>query len=935
MQIRRRASVRSQVIVAGVIALVGAALPALPAVADEAPAPMPSAAPKTMSTSSEEIPTDQFIVKFKERDGIQSVDRKSSFGRAASAVGVPVQAVRTMATGEDVVRTDRKLAPAEASELVSTLAADPSVEYAEPDSIMRPFADSPNDTYYNLQWAHGTGNGGMGVLGAWDVSQGEGSVVAVIDSGILNHSDLNANVLPGYDMISEPEIARDGNGRDSNPRDEGDGTYYGQCGVGWPSEASSWHGTHVAGIIGAVAGNGKGVAGVAPKTKIVPVRALGICGGYISDIADAIVWAAGGTVAGVPANANPARVINLSLGGRGVCPASYQNATDFARGKGASVVVAAGNENIDASQVRPANCKNVLVVGATKKDGNKAYYSNFGVNVDVAAPGGDMRFSGADGIVSTLNDGLDVATTEDYYLKEGTSMAAPHVAAVAAMMYSKLPALTPADIEQRIKETARPVYNCNCGAGFVDAGKALKMLAEDVAPIIPGTPTIYGQTKVGAMLTANPGYWSPGQVLKSYQWLRNGEPIPYQRLDQYVLAPEDANAVISVRVTGAKTYAASVSATSAPTAPITPADIYSVSPKITGPAYVGSVLKADVQPWGPAPVALAYEWKRNEDPIAGATGSEYSITETDIGATITVTVTGTKLGHTTVSLTSEATAAVLPADKAVTPGAVEFVDAPLTDQDTYTIPDTEGVEYRVAGEVVTTGTYPASGRVTVTAAAKDGFVLKAGSTVEWTERFSAKGPDFVPPAVSPFKDVLTTQQFYREMAWMADAGISKGWVEADSSVTYRPLTAIKRDAMAAFLYRIAGSPDYTAPAQSPFKDVSTTQQFYKEMAWLAEKGISSGWTEGDGSRTYRPLTPINRDAMAAFLYRLAEKPDFQEPATSPFHDVLTTQQFYKEMAWMLEMEISTGWLEANGSRSYKPLSPINRDAMAAFLYRMP
>ncbi len=253
-----------------------------------------------------------------------------------------------------------------------------------------------------------------------------------------------------------------------------------------------------------------------------------------------------------------------------------------------------------------------------------------------------------------------------------------------------------------MKETARPVYNCNCGAGFVDAGKALKMLAEDVAPIIPGTPTIYGQTKVGAMLTANPGYWSPGQVLKSYQWLRNGgEPIPYQRLDQYVLAPEDANAVISVRVTGAKTYAASVPATSAPYCPHHACGYLLRSPEDHWPSLCRQCLESRrAALGGPAPVALAYEWKRNEDPIAGATGSQYSITETDIGATITVTVTGTKLGHTTVSLTSEATAAVLPADKAVTPAAVEFVDAPLTDQDTYTIPETEGVEYRVAGEVL-------------------------------------------------------------------------------------------------------------------------------------------------------------------------------------------------------------------------------------------
>lgn len=935
MQNRRRARVRCQVILTGVIALAAAGLPALPAAAEGTEAPLPSPAPQTMSTLSEEIPTDQFIVKFKERDNIASADRKSSFGRAANAVGVPVESVRTMATGEEVVRTDRKLGADEANKLVASLAADPGVEYAEPDSIMRPFATPPDDTYYGLQWAHGTGNGGMRVLGAWDESQGEGSVVAVIDSGILNHSDLNANVLPGYDMISDAAIARDGNGRDSNPRDEGDGTYEGQCGAGVPSEASSWHGTHVAGIVAAVAGNNKGVAGVAPKAKIVPVRALGICGGYVSDIADAIVWAAGGNVAGVPANANPARVINLSLGGRGTCPASYQNATDFARNQGASVVVAAGNENIDASQVRPANCKNVLVVGATTKDGNKAYYSNFGVNVDVAAPGGDMRFSGADGIVSTLNDGLTVATTENYYLKEGTSMAAPQVAGVAALMYSKLAALTPADVEQRLKETARPVYNCNCGAGLVDANAALKGVAADAAPIVPETPTIYGQTKVGAMLTANPGSWGPGQVVLNFQWLRDGLPINYARLSQYVLAPEDANAVISVRVTGEKKYAPAASATSAPTAPITPADIYTSTPRITGPAYVGSVLKAEVQPWAPAPVALAYQWKRNDEPISNATGSEYTITGDDIGAVITVVVTGTKPGHATQSLASEPTDVVLPADKAVKPAPVVFSDVPFTENDTYTIPETEGVEYWVAGKVVEAGTYAGLDRVTVTAKAKEGYVLASGSTVEWTDRFSAKGPDFVPPAVSPFKDVLTTQQFYREMAWMADAGISKGWVEADASVTYRPLTPINRDAMAAFLYRIAGSPQYTPPVTSPFKDVSTTQQFYKEMAWLAEKGISSGWTEGDGSKTYRPLTPINRDAMAAFLYRLAERPTYEAPAVSPFRDVVASQQFYKEMAWMMEMEISTGWLEADGSRSYKPLSPINRDAMAAFLYRMP
>ncbi|GGG64196.1 hypothetical protein GCM10011374_29700 [Kocuria dechangensis] len=193
-------------------------------------------------------------------------------------------------------------------------------------------------------------------------------------------------------------------------------------------------------------------------------------------------------------------------------------------------------------------------------------------------------------------------------------------------------------------------------------------------------------------------------------------------------------------------------------------------------------------------------------------------------------------------------------------------------------------------------------------------------------------PDhWVPPAVSPFKDVTTTQQFYKEMAWLADRKISTGWVEADGSRTYRPLQTIKRDAMAAFLYRMAGSPDYTPPKVSPFKDVTTTQQFYKEMAWLAENRISTGWDDG----TYRPGQTVNRDAMAAFLYRLAAYwnggyVEHTPPVDSPFTDVSPGQQFYAEMTWLAANEISTGWDDG----SYRALLPVNRDAMAAFLFRL-
>ena len=931
---------RSQVIIAGVIALVGAALPALPALADETPAPVPSAAPRPMSTDSSVLPTDQFIVKFKERASIQSLDRKSSLNRAAGTIGVPVQAVRTLTTGEEVVKTDKKLGAEEANELVSALAADPSVEYAEPDVIMRPFATPPNDPLYPYQWAHSsTDSGGMRVLGAWDVTRGAGSVVAVIDTGITNHTDLSANILPGFDMIHDPLVAGDSNGRDSNPADEGDATYYGECEPGWPGYSSSWHGTHVAGLVAAVAGNSKGVAGVAPQAKVVPVRALGICGGYASDIADSIVWAAGGTVAGAPVNANPANVINLSLGGLATCSTLYQKATDFARSQGASVVVAAGNEGIDASKVSPANCKNVLVVGASTRNGLKASYSNFGVNVDVAAPGGDMTSVGTDGILSTLNDGWDTPNSEDYYFMEGSSMAAPQVAAVAAMMYSKLPALTPADVEQRLKASARPINGCGCGAGLVDANATLTKVAAEAAPITAGTPTISGEAAVGKTLTAAPGYWANTyEATWKYQWNRWGTPIAGATGTTYMLTEDDHQAAITVTVTATKKFAPAVSATSEPTAQVAPGTLSGGTPVIVGSVYEGSTLTANPGTWGPAPVDLTYRWTRNKPGTTGehvSSAPTYTLTSEDVGNTLSLHVMGSKTPYWLLEMSSQPTPVVVTADKAVTPEAVAFTEASYMADDRYTVPESETVDYQVGGKTLQAGTYSARGQAHITAVPKGGYAVLNGATSEWKAYFSAKGPEFTAPAVSPFRDVLTTQQFYKEMSWLADRKISTGWVEADKSVSYRPVTAINRDAMAAFLYRMAGSPDYTPPAQSPFKDVATTQQFYKEMSWLADQKISEGWTEWDGSKTYRPLTPINRDAMAAFLYRLVNKPDYTAPATPPFKDLSSNQLFYKEMVWMSVTGISTGWKIADDNYWYQPTQPINRDAMAAFLYRMP
>ncbi|MDO5534839.1 MAG: S8 family serine peptidase [Propionibacteriaceae bacterium] len=195
-------------------------------------------------------------------------------------------------------------------------------------------------------------------------------------------------------------------------------------------------------------------------------------------------------------------------------------------------------------------------------------------------------------------------------------------------------------------------------------------------------------------------------------------------------------------------------------------------------------------------------------------------------------------------------------------------------------------------------------------------------------------PTPTPPPTTPthpFIDVPPGTQFFDEINWMADQGISTGW-ETPDGAEYRPVTPIARDAIAAFIYRLAGSPEFTEPEESPFTDVKPGDQFYKEISWLAEAGISTGYSGAQG-KEFRPLNPVNRDAIAAFMYRLADQPEFTPPATSPFTDMTPETQFYKEISWMAANEISTGWVTEDGAE-FRPVSPINRDAMAAFIYRL-
>jgi serine protease len=359
-----------------------------------------------------------------------------------------------------------------------------NIESIDEDILLK-IDSSANDTRYDEQWALGYAQGGIEVEEAWNISKGSSSiVVAVIDTGILNHQDISTNLLPGYDFISDSEISRDGNGRDADPTDEGDYLYSNDpCGNG-QFKASSWHGTHVSGIVSASTNNNNGVAGVSWYTKILPVRALGKCGGLTSDIADAVKWSAGISVAGVPNNANPAKVINLSLGGVGPCTSIMQDSINQAKSKGAVVVVAAGNsgQNLDFSSYTPANCQGVIVVGSNNQLGQKSYFSNYGSSIDLLAPGG-----GAGGAVLSLgNLGQTVATSDAYTYLNGTSMSAPFVSGVASLIFSINNGLFPDQIEQILQDSASRFANgsgCNddCGAGILNARLALD-LALDATP---------------------------------------------------------------------------------------------------------------------------------------------------------------------------------------------------------------------------------------------------------------------------------------------------------------------------------------------------------------------------------------------------------------------------------------------------------------------
>jgi serine protease len=510
-----------------------------------------------------ETPEARVIVKLKAGSALKQIQAGSRIQSLGARLGLSAQMIGQ--PGQDVHVMHASGLTSDA--LAARLSKESDVEYAVPDRIKK-ISALPNDPLLAFQWYLQTPDvtrlSAIDAVRAWDMSSGSNKVVvAVVDTGVrFDHEDLAPRLLAGYDFVSDNLNAGDAQtGRDADASDPGDyasasdlanATLRNMCGSA-VAHASSWHGTQVAGIVAAESNNSRGIAGVGGSTRILPVRVLGKCGGFDSDIIAGMRWAAGLAVPGVPANPNPAQIINLSLAGSGTCSAAYTSAIAEIRAAGALVVAAAGNET--GAVEEPANCTGVLAVAGIRHAGTKVGISSYGREVGISAPAGNcvniitglpclFPFINTTNLGATVPAGNGYTGTSDQTI--GTSFAAPLAAGTAALMLAANPALSEAGLARYMKQGALPFpfdaslptcpvvtsdgqCNCTtstCGAGMLNAAGAVSaaLAAAAASPVAGITVPASVEAGKAATFSASASTAAAGATLTGWKWTQTSGP---------------------------------------------------------------------------------------------------------------------------------------------------------------------------------------------------------------------------------------------------------------------------------------------------------------------------------------------------------------------------------------------------------------------------
>jgi serine protease len=545
---------------------------------------------RTHSHRSSESSVHQVIVKLRSASATtagtnqtQSLWAHDRFANLAARSGLALRGYRQIFDRMHVIQVEPAAADDPVASTIERLQADAEVEYAVPDE-RRYIHAVPNDPLYPTggQWyeqADPTTPAAVNAQGAWDLTTGDPNlVIADLDTGVrFDHPDLLAvansgRLLPGYDFITDATVANDGSGRDADPSDTGDwinstdtGTsQFKTCEV----QISSWHGTRTAGILGALTDNSRGVAGMTWQAKILPVRVLGKCGGFDSDIIAGMLWAAGLPVAGVPTNTNPARIINMSLGSTTACPQSYSDAITQLTAIGVLVVVSAGNEGGTVDS--PGNCAGVVTVAGIRHAGTKVGFSSLGPEVVVSAPAGNCINTTSGPCVYSIQTTTNSGTTtpvanDDAYTggtittndqpkgpNLGTSFSAPIVSGIAGLMVAVNSNLNTCQLISRLKEGSQPfpqtsvgeatqppvchvpanssdvqALECictldgkTCGAGMANALSSVRAALRPIAAVTVPASVSAGQP---VSLSAQNSAAANGHTISTYQWTSIGK----------------------------------------------------------------------------------------------------------------------------------------------------------------------------------------------------------------------------------------------------------------------------------------------------------------------------------------------------------------------------------------------------------------------------